>query len=38
MIGVLGGFVVLSLPGMSSLTNGSGIHVMTFQTADVAHG
>ena len=34
----MAGFVLLSLTGMSSLTNGSGIHVMTFQTADVAHG
>jgi hypothetical protein len=33
-----GGFVLFSLTGMSSLTSGSGIHVMTFQTADAAHG
>jgi hypothetical protein len=33
-----GGFVLFSLTGMSSLTSGSGIHVMTFQTADTAHG
>ena len=24
--------------GMSSLTSGSGVHMMTFQTADAAHG
>ena len=33
-----GGFVLFSLTGMSSLTGGSGIHVMTFQTSDTAHG
>ena len=33
-----GGFVLFSLTGMSSLTSGSGVHVMTFQTADAAHG
>jgi hypothetical protein len=33
-----GGFVLFSLTGMSSLTSGSGIHVMTFQAADAAHG
>jgi hypothetical protein len=33
-----GGFVLSSLAGMSSLTSGSGVHVMTFQTADAAHG
>jgi hypothetical protein len=32
-----GGFVLFSLTGMSSLTNGRGVHVMTFQTEDVAH-
>jgi hypothetical protein len=32
-----GGFVLFSLTGMSSLTNGSGVHVMTCQTEDVAH-
>ena len=26
------------LPRMSSLTSGSGVHVMTFQTGDAAHG
>jgi hypothetical protein len=33
-----GGLVLFSLTGMSSLTSGSGVHVMTFQTADAAHG
>jgi hypothetical protein len=33
-----GGFVLFSVTGMSSLTNGSGVHVMTFQTENVAHG
>jgi len=33
-----GGFVLFSLTGMSSLASGSGVHVMTFQTADAAHG
>jgi hypothetical protein len=33
-----GGFALFSVTGMSSLTSGSGIHVMTFQTADAAHG
>ena len=33
-----GGFVLFSLTGMSSLSSGSGVHVMTFQTADAAHG
>lgn len=33
-----GGFVLFSLTGMSSLTSGSGVHVLTFQTADAAHG
>ena len=32
------GFVLFSLGGMSSPNNGSGIHVMTFQTEHVAHG
>jgi len=32
-----GGFVLFTVTGMSSLTNGSGVHVMTFQTEDVAH-
>ena len=32
-----GGFVLFSLTGMSSLTNGSGVHVMTFQTENAAH-
>ena len=31
-----GGFVLFSLTGMSSLASGSGVRVMTFQTA--AHG
>jgi hypothetical protein len=35
---IAGGFVLFSLTGMSSLTSGSGIHVMTFRTADAAHG
>ena len=30
--------MLFSLTGMSSLASGSGIHVMTFQTADAAHG
>ena len=29
---------LFSLTGMSSLASSSGIHVMTFQTADTAHG
>jgi hypothetical protein len=33
-----GGFVLFSVTGMSSLTSGSEIHVMTFQTADAVHG
>ena len=33
-----GGLVLFSLTGMSSLSSGSGVHVMTFQTADAAHG
>jgi hypothetical protein len=33
-----GGFVLFSLTGMSSLTSGSGVHMMTFQTADATHG
>jgi hypothetical protein len=33
-----GGFVLFSVTSMSSLTNGSGVHVMTFQTANVARG
>ena len=33
-----GGFVLFTLTGMSSLTNGSGVHVMTFQTENVEHG
>ena len=33
-----GGFVLFSLTGMSSLTSGSGVHVLTFQTADATHG
>ena len=32
-----GGFVLFSLTGMSSLTNGSGVHVMKFQTENAAH-
>jgi hypothetical protein len=32
-----GGFVLFSLTGMSSLTNGSGVHVMRFQTENAAH-
>jgi hypothetical protein len=32
-----GGFVLFSLTGMSALANGSGVHVMTFQTEDPAH-
>jgi hypothetical protein len=32
------GFVLFSVTGMSSLTNGSGIHMMTFQTEDAAYG
>jgi hypothetical protein len=34
----MAGFVLLSVTGMSSLTNGSGVHVITFQTENVAHG
>ena len=30
--------MLFSLTGMSSLASGSGVHVMTFQTADAAHG
>jgi hypothetical protein len=33
-----GGFVLFTLTGMSSLTNGSGVHVMTFETEHAAHG
>jgi hypothetical protein len=33
-----GGFVLFSLTGMSSLTNGSGVHVMTFETEHAARG
>ncbi len=33
-----GGCVLFSIGGMSSLTSGSGIHVMTFQTDAAAHG
>ena len=33
-----GGFVLFSLTGMSSLTNGNGVHVMTFETVYTAHG
>ena len=33
-----GGHVLFSLTGMSSLANGSGVHVMTFQARDAAHG
>jgi hypothetical protein len=33
-----GGFVLFTLTGMSSLANGSGVHVMTFQAQDAAHG
>lgn len=32
-----GATVLFSLSGMSSLTNGSGIHVMTFQTEAASH-
>jgi hypothetical protein len=32
-----GGTALFSVTGMSSLTDGSGIHVMTFQTESVAH-
>jgi hypothetical protein len=32
-----GGCVLFSLSGMSSLTNGSGIHVMTFETEVPSH-
>jgi hypothetical protein len=32
-----GGFVLFSLTGMSSLTNGRGVHVMTFQTDNDGH-
>jgi len=31
-------FVLFTLTGMSSLANGSSVHVMTFQTQDTAHG
>jgi hypothetical protein len=30
--------VLFSLTGMSSLTNGSGVHVMMFETEHAAHG
>jgi hypothetical protein len=33
-----GGFVLFSVTGMSSLTDGSGVHVMMFQTDNAAHG
>jgi hypothetical protein len=33
-----GGFALFSVTGMSSLTSGSGIHLMRFQTAGAAHG
>ena len=33
-----GATVLFTLTGMSSLTNGSGVHVMTFQTENVEHG
>jgi hypothetical protein len=33
-----GGFVLFSLTGMSPLASGSGIHVMSLQAADAAHG
>lgn len=33
-----GGCVLFSVSGMSSLTDGSGIHVMRFQTEDATHG
>ena len=32
-----GGFVLFHLTGMSSLTDGSGVHVMTFETEHAAH-
>jgi hypothetical protein len=32
-----GDFVLFGVTGMSSLTNGSGVHVMTFQTDSDAH-
>jgi hypothetical protein len=32
-----GGFVLFTLTGMSSLTEGRGVHVMTFQTDDAQH-
>jgi hypothetical protein len=32
-----GGFVLFTVTGMSSLTDGSGIHVMTFQTEDSSY-
>ncbi len=32
-----GGFVLFTVTGMSSLTNGRGVHVMTFQTDNGAH-
>jgi hypothetical protein len=33
-----GGFVLFSVGGMSSLDDGSGVHVMTFQTEHDPHG
>jgi hypothetical protein len=33
-----GGFVLFTLTGMSSLADGRGVHVMTFQTEGAAHG
>jgi hypothetical protein len=33
-----GGCVLFDLTGMSSLENGSGIHVLMFQTEDATHG
>ncbi len=32
-----GGFVLFSLTGMSSLTDGTGVHMMMFQTEDAEH-
>ena len=33
-----GEFALFNLTGMSSLTNGSGVHMMTFQTESESHG
>jgi hypothetical protein len=33
-----GGAVLFSVSGMSSLSDGRGVHVMQFQTEDAAHG